>query len=69
MHVHDIKLCRLHIFLNVLHNRSTLMNQWFFPSSQRLVEAAEEAHHQHEENPDLQVRFVPDKRKEKKRGT
>lgn len=24
---------------------------------QRLVEAAEEAHHQHEENPDLQVSF------------
>lgn len=33
------------------------------PSSQRLVEAAEEAHHQHEDNPELQVRS-----KEKKRG-
>lgn len=27
------------------------------PLSQRLVEAAEEAHHQHEENPDLQVQY------------
>ncbi|KAK5912499.1 hypothetical protein CesoFtcFv8_002365 [Champsocephalus esox] len=32
-------------------------------ATRRLVEAAEEAHHQHEYNPDLQVRFVPDKEK------
>lgn len=42
------------------------LNNQPFSSSQRLVEAAEEAHHQHEDNPDLQVRFVPGKRKEKK---
>ena len=45
---------------------SYFLDQLLF-SSQRLVEAAEEAHHQHEENPDLQVRFEGKKRKEKKR--
>lgn len=29
---------------------------WLF--AQRLVEAAEEAHHEHEENPDLQVELL-----------
>lgn len=29
----------------------------FYFFAQRLVEAAEEAHHEHEENPDLQVRL------------
>lgn len=30
---------------------------------QRLVEAAEEAHHQHEDNPDLQVSFCQEQKK------
>ena len=33
------------------------------PLSQRIVEAAEEAHHEHEENPDLQVREEPNIRR------
>lgn len=36
---------------------ATKLKFGFISFAQRLVEAAEEAHHEHEENPDLQVRL------------
>lgn len=60
-------VCLKAVFTHAIGHLRAFINQPV-SSCQRVVEAAEEAHHQHEENPDLQVRRKNREEKKEKRG-